>query len=127
MSLVYGYETNIGSSRAGGNLGRWTLSGSTGRGRQFSPDARVLFHTGYAGAQSTLQLMNSLLAFLTTPQAAPPGSGISVSGRGPRHDPDCPEGVTPSRYVTGYGQEAYIMAPPWSTITAYDLNTGKIK
>jgi quinoprotein glucose dehydrogenase len=80
-------------------------------------------------ATVTPQLMNSLLAFLTTPDAAPPGSGMPVGGRGPRREPDYPEGVTPppSRYVTGYGQEAYIMTPPWSTITAYDLNTGKIK
>jgi len=75
------------------------------------------------------QSMSSLLAFLTTPAAAPPGSGIPVGGRGPRRDPDYPEGVAPppSRFVTGYGQEAFITAPPWSTITAYDLNTGKIK
>ena len=45
-----------------------------------------------------------------------------------RLEPDYPEGVTPppSRYKTGYGQEGYIITPPWSTITAYDLNTGKI-
>ena len=34
--------------------------------------------------------------------------------------------AAPSRYKTGYGQEGYIITPPWSTITAYDLNTGKI-
>ncbi len=40
-----------------------------------------------------------------------------------------PEGVEapPSRYKTGYGNELYVINPPWSTITAYDLNTGKIK
>jgi quinoprotein glucose dehydrogenase len=45
-----------------------------------------------------------------------------------RCDPNYPEGVTPppSRYKTGYGQEGYIITPPWSTITAYDLNTGSI-
>lgn len=32
------------------------------------------------------------------------------------------------RYTTGYGLEyPDLLAPPWSTITAYDLNTGKIK
>jgi len=80
-------------------------------------------------ATVTAQSMSSLLAFLTTPAAAPPGSGIPVGGRGPRRDPDYPEGVAPppSRFVTGYGQEAFIATPPWSTITAYDLNSGKIK
>jgi quinoprotein glucose dehydrogenase len=45
-----------------------------------------------------------------------------------------PEGVVPPmvRYVdgssTGYGLGyPYLLAPPWSSIVAYDLNTGKIK
>ena len=43
--------------------------------------------------------------------------------------PPYPEDVTPppSRYKTGYGNEPYVITPPWSQITAYDLNTGKIK
>jgi quinoprotein glucose dehydrogenase len=77
----------------------------------------------------TPELMNNLIAFLSNPAAAPPGSGLPPGGRGIRRDPDYPEGVTPppSRFVSGYGQEAYVIKPPWSTITAYDLNTGKIK
>ena len=77
----------------------------------------------------TPQLMNNLIAFLSNPEAAPPSSGLPPGGRGIRRDPDYPEGVEPppSRYVTGYGQEPYVITPPWSTITAYDLNTGKIK
>jgi quinoprotein glucose dehydrogenase len=53
---------------------------------------------------------------------APPG------GRGPG-EPPYPDEVTPppSRYKTGYGNEQYVISPPWSTLTAYDLNTGKIK
>jgi len=44
-------------------------------------------------------------------------------------EPPYPEGVEgpPSRYKTGYGNEPYVITPPWSYITAYDLNTGKIK
>jgi quinoprotein glucose dehydrogenase len=41
---------------------------------------------------------------------------------------DYPAGVKvpPQRYYTGYGLGfPFIMNPPWSTITAYDLNTGK--
>jgi quinoprotein glucose dehydrogenase len=43
---------------------------------------------------------------------------------------DYPEGVDvpPVRYRTGYGLGyPYIMNPPWSSITAYDLNLGTIK
>ena len=77
----------------------------------------------------TADLMNSLVAFLTNPEAAPPGSGVPPGFLSMRGEPGYPEDVTPppSRYKTGYGTEAYVIKPPWSTITAYDLNTGKIK
>lgn len=78
----------------------------------------------------TPALMNNLIAFLTNPETAPPGSGLPTGGRGGRRgDPDYPPGVEPppSRYVTGYGQEPFVITPPWSTITAYDLNKGTIK
>ena len=74
--------------------------------------------------------LDSLMAFLTKPEAAPPGSAAPAAmlGMG-RGEPPYPEGVTPppSRYKTGYGNEPYVITPPWSQITAYDLNTGKIK
>ena len=77
-------------------------------------------------------LMGDLMAFLTNPDAAPPGTGVPaalLTGGGGRGEPPYPEGVTapPSRYRTGYGNEPYVITPPWSQITAYDLNTGKIK
>jgi quinoprotein glucose dehydrogenase len=74
--------------------------------------------------------LDDLIAFLTKPESAPPGSAVPLSpvvfGRG---EPPYPEGVEPppSRYKTGYGNEPYVITPPWSQITAYDLNTGKIK
>jgi len=75
-------------------------------------------------------LLDDLIAFLTKPDAAPPGSAAPAAllGMG-RAEPPYPEGVTPppSRYRTGYGNEPYVITPPWSQITAYDLNTGKIK
>lgn len=72
--------------------------------------------------------LDDLIAFLTKPEAAPPGSAAPAMGRG-RGEPPYPEDVTPppSRYKTGYGNEPYVITPPWSQITAYDLNTGKIK
>jgi quinoprotein glucose dehydrogenase len=78
------------------------------------------------------QSTNDLMAFLTHPESAPVGSAPSVATLAMARlqaEPDYPEDVTPppSRYKTGYGNESYVITPPWSTITAYDLNTGKIK
>lgn len=63
------------------------------------------------------------------PQPAQGGGGFA---RG--NNRTYPEGVIPPkvRYVdgssTGYGLGyPYLLAPPWSSIVAYDLNTGKIK
>jgi quinoprotein glucose dehydrogenase len=76
--------------------------------------------------------VNFLLAFLKNPDLAPPGSAPSSAMQAmfrSMGEPDYPDDVdTPKeRYKTGYGNEGYIARPPWSTLTAYDLNTGKIK
>ncbi len=85
-------------------------------------------------AFSTLptQSMDYLMAFLKHPELAPPGSAPSAAMQAiirSMAEPDYPAGVKPppSRYKTGYGNEPYVITPPWSTLTAYDLNTGKIK
>ncbi|HEY4087588.1 MAG TPA: PQQ-binding-like beta-propeller repeat protein [Bryobacteraceae bacterium] len=85
------------------------------------------------GAMPPFPTMNAeaikdVVEFLENSDQAPPGSGVAGNSLMEHLEPDYPEGVTPppSRYKTGYGQEGYIIAPPWSTITAYDLNTGKI-
>jgi len=43
--------------------------------------------------------------------------------------PAYPKGVEApdTRYYTGYGMQSTIVKPPYSTLTAYDLNTGTIK
>ena len=43
--------------------------------------------------------------------------------------PDYPAGldVPPVRYYTGYGLSNTIVKPPYSTLTAYDLNSGTIR
>jgi len=78
--------------------------------------------------------LNNLIAFLKAPDLAPPGSAPSAAMQSMMRsfnsaEPAYPEDVEgpPSRYKTGYGNEPYIITPPWSTLTAYDLNTGKIK
>ena len=78
------------------------------------------------------QSMNDLMAFLKQPDLAPLGSAPSAAAQAfvrSLAEPAYPEDVggPPSRYKTGYGNERYVINPPWSTITAYDLNTGKIK
>ena len=77
-------------------------------------------------------LIEDLIAFLTKPEAAPPGSAAPaamMAMMGGRGEPPYPEGVTPppSRYKTGYGNEPYVITPPWSQLVAYDLNTGTIR
>jgi quinoprotein glucose dehydrogenase len=77
-------------------------------------------------------LMNDLMEFLTKPEATPPGSAAPAAAMAlamGRMEPDYPADIEgpPSRYKTGYGNEPYVITPPWSQITAYDLNTGKIK
>ncbi|MGC2400924.1 MAG: PQQ-binding-like beta-propeller repeat protein [Acidobacteriaceae bacterium] len=78
------------------------------------------------------QSMSQLMAFLKQPDLAPPGSAPSAATQAlvrsfaePPYPADVEE--PPSRYKTGYGNEPYVITPPWSTISAYDLNTGKIK
>jgi quinoprotein glucose dehydrogenase len=76
--------------------------------------------------------VNDLMAFLKQPDLAPLGSAPSAATQAAVRslaEPDYPEDVEgpPSRYKTGYGNEPYVIRPPWTTITAYDLNTGKIK
>ena len=64
--------------------------------------------------------MNYLMAFLSSPESAPPGSAAPAGMLAMRGEPDYPAEVTPppSRYKTGYGNEPYVITPPWSTITA---------
>lgn len=78
------------------------------------------------------QSMTELIAFLKHPDLAPPGTAASAAAQSMARlltEPAYPDDVEgpPSRYKTGYGNEVYVVKPPWTTITAYDLNTGKIK
>jgi quinoprotein glucose dehydrogenase len=78
------------------------------------------------------QSMNDLMAFLKQPDLAPLGTAPTAAAQAmirSMAEPPYPSDIEgpPSRYKTGYGNESYIVNPPWSTITAYDLNTGKIK
>jgi quinoprotein glucose dehydrogenase len=85
------------------------------------------------GAMPAFPTMNAeaitdVVEFLEKSDQAPPGTGVPGNSLMERLEPGYPAWVTPppSRYKTGYGQEGYIITPPWSTITAYNLNSGKI-
>jgi quinoprotein glucose dehydrogenase len=71
--------------------------------------------------------MADLINFLSDPSDVPPIP--AATGRGARAEVPYPKGVEvpPVRYYTGYGLEPRIINPPWSQLTAYDLNTGTIK
>ncbi len=69
----------------------------------------------------TDRLLNNLLLYLGDPASAPDpiptNGGSSPAGAG----------SAPVRYWSGYGLQPSIISPPWTTMTAYDLNQGVIK
>ncbi|MCC7123665.1 MAG: PQQ-binding-like beta-propeller repeat protein [Acidobacteria bacterium] len=96
--------------------------------------------------------LTSLIGFLANPSSLPSGAtvddapalppgpvvatGAAPAGRvvpdgraGGMIGPDYPKGirVPEIRMYTGYGMNGTIVKPPYSTLTAYDLNTGTIK
>jgi quinoprotein glucose dehydrogenase len=76
--------------------------------------------------------MSNLMAFLKQPDLAPPGSAPTAAAMATARlmsEPPYPDDVEgpPSRYKTGYGNEPYLFTPPFTSLVAYDLNTGTIK
>jgi len=71
--------------------------------------------------------VTALLLFLGNPSAAPPGSAAAIGAQSFNEVP-YPEGAEhPAvRYYSPYGYETLAINPPWSTLTAYDLNKGTI-
>ena len=64
------------------------------------------------------------------PQLPPRGGGPQFGGQGPTGgNVAYPEGtdVPKERYASGYNVMAMYTKPPYTTLTAYDLNTGEIK
>ena len=71
----------------------------------------------------TDRLLNNLLLYLGNPASAP--EPIASRNEPP---PASTSGASkPVRYWSGYGLQPSIIRPPWSVITAYDLNRGVIK
>jgi quinoprotein glucose dehydrogenase len=97
--------------------------------------------------------LDALVSFLGSPDAAGRGRGAGSGGQTPTGGPVVASGGAPGgrvvppgraggmvgpayppglkvpevRMYTGYGMESSLVKPPYSTLTAYDLNTGTIK
>ena len=99
--------------------------GETARSRDRRPTGRAICPRS---ALCPRRAMTALMVFLGNPAAAPPGSAAAIATASVNEIP-YPEGVEhpPVRYYTGYGYETLAINPPWSTLTAYDLNKGTIK
>ena len=71
-------------------------------------------------------VLDALFVFLADPSAAPAATQPQIAA--PVAELPYPAGIdVPARlYITG-GLAPTAISPPWSTLTAYDLNTGKIK
>ncbi len=71
--------------------------------------------------------LTALLVFLGNPADAPPDKQPQL--RAPVAETPYPSGleVPAVRYYTAYGTEPTVINPPWSTLTAYDLNSGTIR
>jgi quinoprotein glucose dehydrogenase len=93
-------------------FGEETIKSAVRYGRQDMP--------GYADL--TDSLIQDLILFLKDPSKAP--EAITPK---PPIPPVPGQAAPPLRFWTGYNLLPSIIRPPWSTLTAYDLNTGAIK
>ncbi|WP_216847105.1 PQQ-binding-like beta-propeller repeat protein [Granulicella sp. L60] len=77
--------------------------------------------------------IDSLIAYLADPSSAKAAPALPANLKAPPlPDPATPDEATPARYWTGYGymdstDGLPAIKGPWSTLTAYDLNSGTIK
>jgi quinoprotein glucose dehydrogenase len=77
--------------------------------------------------------VDALIAYLTDPSKAHVPADVAAILSVPRPPPPPPPpGAPPQRYWTGYGymnssDGLPAIKPPWSTLTAYDLNKGTIR
>jgi quinoprotein glucose dehydrogenase len=108
LNAVEAYLANPAAA-AGGRGGR----GRGGRGGEELPDGPVVASGGAPAAKIIAQAMAAI------------GRGAYGGMSGPAY----PEGldVPPTRYYTGYNVMGSIIKPPYTTLTAYDLNRGTIK
>jgi quinoprotein glucose dehydrogenase len=75
----------------------------------------------------TPSALDSLVMFLSDPVAAGRPVGPATKEAALPAAVSSVRTGAPIRYWTGYGLSPAVIDPPWSTITAYDLNAGTIK
>ena len=71
----------------------------------------------------TDRLLDNLLLYLGNPASAPE----PVASRNEPPPATAGSGSEPVRYWSGYGLQPSIIRPPWTVMTAYDLNRGVIQ
>jgi quinoprotein glucose dehydrogenase len=71
--------------------------------------------------------LNAVITFLSDPSAAPAASQPNIQA--PVAELPYPADIepVPNRLYAGGGLAPTVISPPWSTLTAYDLNSGAIK
>ena len=134
------------TSRIGSDTVRSTVSGGRGPMPAFSSDIKeadmnsllaYLANPPAAGVKSKQEPDKPLGGPVVASGGAPAGALVASavaatrgnSPYGPMDGPPYPEGldVPTHRYYTGYNIMGNIINPPYSVLTAYDLNTGTIK
>ncbi len=89
---------------------------------------KSIVHSGYKDMPAYPDLYESLIHDLVqylgqpvTPAVLAEQQRVTKSSR------EAPRDSAPKRYWSGYGLQPSIISPPWSELTAYDLNDGSIK
>lgn len=135
------------TNRIGVDIVRSTVNGGRGPMPAFSPDIKeadmnallaYLSNPAAAGAHAGSKMENTQLGGLVVASGGSPAGKImatavaAVRGSNPYGSmggPPYPEGldVPAIRYYTGYNTLGNIIKPPYTTLTAYDLNKGTIQ
>ncbi len=74
----------------------------------------------------TASSLNVLIAYVANRKSGPVNPALEID-RAPAAPYPAGVEAPPVRYWTGYGLDPAAIKPPWSTLTAYDLNEGVIK
>ena len=92
-----------------------------------APVIKSVIHNGYKEMPAYPDLYDQLVVDLLQ-YLAQPITPESIAALKNMAEPEPPKDAKlPKRYWSGYGLQPAIIAPPWSTLTAYDLNEGTIK